>query len=79
MKKIFPAVLAGRCANGHERDQGRVVHAVYDMGNSFGDMESTALCGKTHGPRSAGFVSRDDLAITCLKCLKKMQVEPPKE
>lgn len=72
-KTIVPATLAGRCANGFERGQGVVVHAVECSDNElrFGiDFYAESLCGKTHGARSAGWCSRRDLQVTCRKCLK---------
>jgi hypothetical protein len=75
---IIPASLAGRCANGHERDKGQVVHAVVGLENHHGQVTFTAksLCGKTYGARSAGWTDSRHLAINCPKCLKKMP--PPK-
>lgn len=74
--KVVPATLAGRCANGFERGQGVVVHALrcseqeLRVGIRYC---ATALCGKTHGARSAGWTDRQDLEITCKKCLKVIQ------
>lgn len=74
LRTILPATLAGRCANGHERDQGRVVHAVPAMQHKPDDIACYArsLCGKTHGARSAGWVPRPDLQVTCPACQKKI-------
>ena len=71
---IIPATLAGRCANGNERDSGRVVHAVECSENHLGQVSFNAksLCGKTYGAKSAGWSDRRDLAVNCQKCLKKM-------
>lgn len=72
---IAPATLAGRCANGHERGAGVVVHAVECAPDDlrFGIPAYTrSLCGKTHGARSAGWCERLDLEITCPKCLKAL-------
>lgn len=71
-KKPTPATLAGRCANGYERGQGGVVHLVMCSEDElrFGINASTAICGKKHGPRSAGWCPRLDLAVTCPKCMK---------
>ena len=68
------ATLKGRCANGNERDHGAVVHAVAAANaDQFGIHDySRALCGKTHGPLSAGW-SIIDAAVTCPQCLKEMQ------
>ena len=71
---VVPAVLAGRCANGYERDQGRVVHAV--PANQDGTdiaYYARSLCGKTHGARSAGWSPRRDLLITCAACRRKQE------
>lgn len=69
---ISPKYLAGRCANGAERDCGTLNHAV--------DSETwKALCGAKPGRRSAGWrpeLDNDpqyaDLKVTCPRCLKKM-------
>lgn len=62
-----PRILAGRLANGAERDHGNIVHAV---GNSGG----VAICGTSPGRRSGGWVPVHcgDDAITCPKCLRRI-------
>lgn len=72
---LLPAVLAGRCANGYERDQGRVVHAVPASQHKPDDIGAYArsLCGKTHGARSAGWSPRPQLQVNCPRCLKKLE------
>lgn len=70
---LIPAVLAGRCANGAERGKGQIVHAVpvrVDRAQYGIPAYSLALCGKTHGQRSAGWGERAGQAITCPRCLK---------
>lgn len=71
----LPATLSGRCSNGWERDQGSRVHAVpYSAGLERGDYTiGKALCGAKPGPRSAGWTCRTDMAVSCPRCLKKMQ------
>jgi hypothetical protein len=71
-KRPVPATLSGRCANGYERGQGRVVHAVMcdEDDLRFGVNTSTAICGKKHGARSAGWCARPDLTVTCQNCIK---------
>jgi hypothetical protein len=56
--------LAGRCANGAERDSGSKYHAV--RGN-------VALCGAKPGPRSAGWSTYPGEAVTCPRCLTKLE------
>jgi hypothetical protein len=74
----IPATLAGRCANGNERDQGRVVHAVpADATGKNIAYYARSLCGKTHGARSAGWVPRPDLLITCARCRKLQGAAAP--
>jgi hypothetical protein len=61
-------IKTGRCANGSELDHGRIAHAV-----KFGS--NKALCGTQPGRRSVGWsypYPRDHVAITCPKCLKKL-------
>lgn len=65
---LLPSVLAGRCANGYERGQGQVVHLARRDAMS-------ALCGKAHGPRSAGWSARRELSPTCPRCIK-LRVAP---
>ncbi len=62
--------LAGRCANGAERDGGRIYHAVPRM-------RSTAMCGATFGSRSAGWSSQVGREVTCGRCVKKVAALSP--
>lgn len=67
-----PMRLAGRCANGAERDKGTRFHAMRteDCEYSLHD----ALCGAAPGKLSAGWVSPNGEAeITCTKCLSKLK------
>lgn len=73
-----PAVLGGRCANGYERGQGSVVHAVQQAGTRPDNLASTALCGQRAGARSVGFCLRDELMVNCPKCLRRLE-KPAKE
>jgi hypothetical protein len=56
---------AGRCANGAERDHGKVSHAV--PVNSW-----KAICGTEPGRTSAGWSSFASPAITCPRCRRKL-------
>jgi hypothetical protein len=56
--------LAGRCADGFERGKGSRYHAV----NGY-----VALCGAKPGRRSAGWSSHAGVAVTCPKCLRKLE------
>ena len=69
----LPAALAGRCANGYERDQGRRVHAVpySDTLARNGYAIHAAACGAKPGARSAGWSLRTDLPVNCPRCLKR--------
>jgi hypothetical protein len=60
--------LAGRCANGAERDKGTLYHAV--PSNS-----SWALCGRTFGRMSAGWSDMKDHPITCPRCQRRLDLE----
>jgi len=74
LRTLMPATLAGRCANGYERDRGAVVHAVpcSEREQQFGiNAYARALCGKTHGARSAGWSSRPGAALTCPTCARR--------
>lgn len=68
--KVVSARLAGRCANGAERDGGRIYHAVALVGEC--SLGGVALCGKTYGRKSAGFVW-ETAPVTCPRCKKKME------
>jgi len=62
--------LAGRCSNGFERDGGARFHAVPadDRGVAY-----VALCGAKPGRRSAGWSSYPGEAVTCPRCLRKLE------
>jgi hypothetical protein len=67
----YPAKLAGRCSNGFEGGRGSVIH-VKDNDphvNPWG----AAICGQKMGRRSAGWNSMIGHAVTCPRCLKKIQ------
>jgi len=62
--------MLGRCANGCERDKGKLLHAINN--HSW-----RAVCGAAPGKRSAGwreYAPGEDapsiLAVTCPKCRK---------
>jgi hypothetical protein len=63
--KVYARHLAGRCRTGSD-SKGALAHAV-PVG------EYTALCGRTYGRRSAGWSDYYDRALTCPRCLRKMQ------
>lgn len=69
-----PATLAGRCANGWERDQGRRVHAVPTNDALLHHRYTchAAACGAKPGYRSAGWSMREDLPVSCPRCLAKV-------
>lgn len=58
----------GRCANGAERGQGFIYHAVEK--NAW-----SALCGDKPGRQSAGWNHEPDpnQEVTCKRCLKKLE------
>lgn len=62
--------LAGRCANGAERDGGSIWHAVRHQAWA-------ALCGAAPGRRSAGWSTHVGEYVTCPKCLRKLHENPP--
>jgi hypothetical protein len=66
---IVLARMTGRCANGFERDGGRLVHAICEDTSSHG----VALCGARPGRLSAGWgpVSTEVDQITCKRCARK--------
>lgn len=69
---VIAARLAGRCANGAERDGGRRYHALARF-SEFG----TALCGAKPGRTSGGWCQPyGDQPVTCPRCLSKIRVQP---
>ena len=66
------SALAGRCANGAERDSGTRFHAL--MLDDNNNASYKALCGQAPGKRSAGWSSWSppDRVVTCPRCLKKL-------
>lgn len=75
MKQVIPSTKTGRCANGYERDQGKIVHAVMatESEMNWGAYWLAAMCGTKPGTRSVGWCDRKDLVVTCPKCLKKLK------
>ncbi len=61
--------MAGRCANGAERDSGTLVHAV-EFSNP------RALCGAKPGKRSVGWVRPVGTVVTCPRCLRRLGPTP---
>ena len=68
-RSVMPAKLAGRCANGLERGQGRKVHAVPASfaATGFGK----ALCGAQPGRRSVGWTALPAADVTCPLCKRR--------
>lgn len=68
--------LTGRCANGAERDGGRVTHVVMVdvVAGSMNPAWQTALCGAKPGRLSNGFVAADGPEIpSCKRCRAKAE------
>jgi hypothetical protein len=68
---LVAASLAGRCANGYERDQGTKVHALPYSKTLVqnADYTSRALCGAKPGARSAGWSCWGIRLVNCSRCL----------
>ena len=66
--------MAGRCANGAERDHGTRFHALpFDGTTEWGDDTSRAICGAEPGRRSVGWSSwGSDHEVTCPRCLARL-------
>lgn len=61
--------LAGRCADGGERDGGRRIHVVLSEPGLCAPSAGRALCGAEPGRRSAGWVEVDGPEQpTCPRC-----------
>jgi hypothetical protein len=72
MDKIAIATKGGRAANGFQRDQGSVTHAIPN-GADYGFQK--ALCGTEPGRRSIGWTgieSKRYQKVICEKCKRKM-------
>ncbi len=67
------ARLAGRCANGAERDGGKLFHILTTF-SEFG----TALCGATPGKTSGGWCESPGEA-TCIRCKAKAERQATKD
>ena len=70
--KIIASRLAGRCANGAERDGGVRYHARIVCEDNYA--HHTAICGATYGKRSGGwsyYESGKD--VNCPRCVKKLE------
>lgn len=63
-------MMMGRCADGAERDSGRLYHALPEG-------QWTAACGAKPGRRSAGWSVHKGESVTCKRCRAKMQTENP--
>jgi len=65
------SVLAGRCANGAERDAGTLFHARWI---EDGEVSLRAVCGAEPGRRSVGWSSWSppERQVTCERCLRKL-------
>ena len=71
-KILIPVVKTGRCANGAQRDGGRVVHAAWIDPRSFPHW-GPALCGTKPGRTSGGWdVDLEMETVTCKKCAAKV-------
>lgn len=64
--RVYARHLTGQCRSGAD-SSGVLIHAVQEL-------TSTALCGRTYGRRSAGWSDHYDRAVTCPRCLRKMQL-----
>lgn len=65
--KYVAAYKGGKVYNGFDRDRGRVYHAI-----KSGSWYSPALCGSRCGQTSYGWTEEEERAVTCPKCLKKL-------
>lgn len=69
---LVPARMTGRCANGFERDGGRVVHLVEAEQLQSPDFRR-ALCGARPGRLSAGWRAEPEApsGLACRRCLDR--------
>jgi len=71
--RLYFLRMTGRCANGFERDGGKLVHAIRSAGfPGWG----AALCGAAPGRKGNGWSEHAKEAATCPRCLKKLAQEP---
>jgi len=62
--------MAGRCANGAERDGGTLYHAV--PVDEFGAYHSNAACRAKPGKRSVGWSGYQGQVVTCKRCIRRL-------
>ncbi|HTU58923.1 MAG TPA: hypothetical protein VMF89_10830, partial [Polyangiales bacterium] len=67
----FARKLTGRCADGFERDKGKVLHAVT---TDEVPSREKALCGAAPGRLSNGLARPDHAkGVTCVRCWARLQ------
>ena len=70
-EKVYYLSMSGRCANGFERDSGRLIHAIRSVG--FPGWKP-AVCGATPGRKGNGWSETFTTATTatCPRCQRKL-------
>lgn len=68
-EQLYFVSMLGRCANGFERDAGRLVHAVKSVGYPGW---RPAVCGAKPGRKGNGWSEHPATAATCPRCLKRL-------
>jgi hypothetical protein len=75
-QQLYFLRMTGRCANGFERDGGRIVHAIRSAG--FPGWRP-ALCGAKPGDRGNGWSEHPPIETpgppTCPRCRKRLERE----
>lgn len=68
--KFEPRQMTGKCANGAERDRGKLYHAVQATGGPF----AKSVCGSVPGHRyGSGWSATIGEAVTCVRCIAKLE------
>lgn len=76
MDGVWWQVKTGRCANGAERDRGRIAHAVVCRGVS-GPTFQAALCGAVPGRLSSGWSDYGGMAAALQRCPRCARILTP--
>lgn len=71
---VYAVRMTGRCANGAERDGGKLVHIV-DLPEGVKPAWQPAICGKAPGRKGNGWSEHlnaiDD--VSCPRCRKRLE------
>lgn len=79
-KHLILVQKLGRCANGFEKDHGRIIHGLVTEYPNDSIQQGIALCGTLPGKRSVGWgqpFQKQTKSINCEKCKKRIEEPTP--